>query len=100
MWGFPVARPPWMDVPSAEAPAFAGMTVVVHRTPWASRGKIWGGGLWRFPVAQPLWMDVPSADAPAFAGMTVVVHRTPWASRGRVLGSLGLFAQSRSLNPL
>ena len=26
--GFPVAPPLWMDVPSAEAPAFAGMTGV------------------------------------------------------------------------
>ena len=29
---FPVAPPLWMDVPSAEAPAFAGMTEVVHRS--------------------------------------------------------------------
>ena len=28
-----LAPPLWMDVPSAEAPAFAGMTVVVHSTP-------------------------------------------------------------------
>ncbi len=28
---FPVALPLWMDVPSAEAPAFAGMTGVVQR---------------------------------------------------------------------
>ena len=42
-WSFAlhsVARPLWMDVPSAEAPAFAGMTVVMtvmtvvlHRAP-------------------------------------------------------------------
>ena len=29
---FPVAQPLWMDVPSAEAPAFAGMTGVVQRS--------------------------------------------------------------------
>ncbi len=30
----PVAPPLWMGVPPAEAPAFAGMTVVMHRTRW------------------------------------------------------------------
>ena len=32
----PVAPPLWMDVPSAEAPAFAGMTEVVQ---WSRRGR-------------------------------------------------------------
>ena len=41
----PFAPPRWMDVPSAEAPAYAGMTLVVQRSPPWERARVRGHGI-------------------------------------------------------